>query len=759
MLKKIASVILAVVMLLSFAAEASAAGEKDDLKWVDVYTYSSAENQNSKVSMQRSGGMNYLFLPSTLSVQSVPLYFNLNKMPDSVSIVSERSEATITSGQCINLAELFGEKNEYSVSLIAKLGEQEKELALSIIPTDGIGSMFLISDDPVNHGRKWVESSPDKTNQATGKMFMQDADGAVIYDDTLTQIKGRGNSTWQTDKKPYQIKLGTKTDLLKTGSSENKSKTWVLLANAFDPTLLRNNIVFDFSVAIGMQPGIECQPLNLFYDGEYRGAYLLCEKVEVSPGRVDIFDLESANEKKNPTISDYNSLTVDSAKTANGAIYTFCTGMNNPTNITGGYLLEMDAEYRAKAEKCYFRTTRNQYIVVKSPEYCTKEEMNYIASYYQEFENTLFNKGVNPNNKKSISNYVDMDSFVNCYLINEFSKNPDGFFSSSYIYKEARSNIMTFGPIWDYDLSFGIGSPGNMEATQRSDGLFTIFTQIGKAAYEIPEFRQKVHDTYLSKFAPLISDILVSGGKKDTSLQSFDAYQAEIHTAAYADGIIWGRNDEREERNNSLLTFISERSKWLSNEFSTWDADICKRLGSFADVSPNEWYFNDVADATSYGFINGITEVTYAPNDNTTRAQTAKVLFEIAGAERVAFSPVFSDVTNDAWYAPAVMWAVRNQVVLGYNDKTFRPDNQISRQDFIVLLYRYLQSPKATEDKLDDFNDASEISSYARDALKWAVEVNLLRGYENNTIRPTGNVTRAELAALIVRFYEGFIKQ
>ena len=759
MLKKITSVILAAAILFSFAANISAAENTAKFKWIDVYTFCSAGAENSKVSMQTANGVNYLFLPSGISVQAVPLFFEYSKEPTSVTLHANEHTLEITSGQSVNLYVLFGEKSEYPITLAAKYGDQESTLALNIIPTDGIGSMFLVSDDPVNRGRNWIESSPDKSNKATGKMFLQGVDGTIIYDGVLKQIKGRGNSTWQHDKKPYQIKLDKKTDLLQTGNSENKAKTWVLLANAYDPTLLRNNIVFDFSVAIGMQPGIECQPVNLFYDGEYRGAYLLCEKVEINDGRVDIRDLEAENEAANPKISDFDALSVDVAKTANGARYIYCKGITNPADISGGYLLEMDVEYRAKAEKCYFVTSRNHYIVVKSPEYCSKEQMNYIASYYQELEDTLSNKGTNPQNGKHLSDYVDMDSFVNCYLINELSKNPDGFRTSAYLYKDANSNIMTMGPIWDYDLSFGIGSPSNAEYVKRTDGLFTIFSPTGQAIYEIPEFRQKVHDTYLNKFAPLVSDIILSENSESAPLKSLSAYQAEIKKAAYADGILWGRNEEREYRNNILRDYIKARNEWLVNEFSTWGTDSYKHLGYYPDVLPDAWYFDEVVKATDYGILNGKEDSFFDPDGYTTRAEAAKVLFAISGEERVAYSPIFTDVSNNAWYAPAVMWASNNKIILGYKDHTFKPDAKITRQDFVVLLYRYLGAPATNGDLLKSYSDAKQIRQYAYDALEWGVEVGLLRGYENNTIRPENNVSRAELAAFTVRFYEGFIKQ
>lgn len=760
MLKKIASLILAAVIFVSLGTNISAAKEADAFQWINVYTFCSSSAAYSKVNMQTVNEKHYLFLPSGVSPASVPLYFECSTAPDSVCLLANGSSYGISSGQSVQLSKLFGEKSEYTVTLLAKAGGRDFSIELTIVPTGKIGSMFLVSDDPVHHGRAWVEASPDKSNKATGSMFMQGADGSVVYNGTLKQIKGRGNSTWLADKKPYQIKLDKKTDLLQTGNDENKAKTWVLLTDAVDPTLLRNNIVYDLSVAAGLQPGIQCEPVNLFYDGEYRGAYLLCEKVEINSGRVDIADLEAENEAANPGITDYASLTVSTAKTNNGVLYTYCSGMSSPADLTGGYLLEMDTALRATQEVCYFVTKNNNYVVVKSPEYCSKEEMNYIASYYQEFEDTLYNKGKNPANGKLITEYATMESLANCYLVNELTKNPDGYRTSSYLYKDANSDIMTVGPIWDYDLSFGLSFGNYIESAQRTDGMFTIYSHIGRALYEIPEFRQAVHDIYLERFAPLLSDVLIAGSREAAPMQSFAAYKAEISEAAYANGIVWNISAAVREANyNALLSYISARNSWLSSTFSKWSADSYERLERYADVTADKWYYEDVTKATDYGILNGMPNGIFAPENLTTRAQSAKVLFEISGSDSVAYSPIFTDVPDYEWYAPAVTWAAQNKVVLGYEDHTFRPEDSITRQDFVVLLYRYLGSPPVKENKLKGFADSYRVSRYAYNALEWAVEVDLLRGYEDNTIRPDNNVKRAELAAFMVRFYEDFANQ
>lgn len=234
---------------------------------------------------------------------------------------------------------------------------------LLLLQSSGVDVMFPTSDDQTDKGRTHIEGSADHSSKATGSMVLANADGDIVYDGALTQIKGRGNTTWSASKKPYQIKLADKCDLLETGNSDNRSKTWVLLASAYDPTKLFNAITF----ALGKNIGIltpDCRAVDLFYDGVYRGSYLLTEKVQVGSGRVDIHDLEKDVEKANAKV-DLNSLERASAVNAFGNQYQYVRGITNPSDISGGYLVELDNNWYS-SEASWFKTSVATF-VVKSP--------------------------------------------------------------------------------------------------------------------------------------------------------------------------------------------------------------------------------------------------------------------------------------------------------------------------------------------------------------------------------------------------------
>ena len=757
--RSVLSALLAASVCLMLLTGFAAADEK--LEFQSVWLYADPTSEGTRSDLQTVNGTNYLFLSAEEGTTTANLCFKLNDASALTAVRGKLSACGVNSGETIDLNALCGEGDSYEITLLAQAGSKSCELAVTIVPITGVASMYLTSDDPVEHGRQWVEASPDKSNKATGTMVMTAPDGAILYDGELKQIKGRGNSTWLDAKKPYQIKLKNKADLLQTGEKANEAKTWVLLTNAADPSLLRNNIVYDLSVAMNMLPGIECRPVNLYYDGEYRGAYLLCEKVEINKGRVPITDLEEAFEAANPDVADFDALTVKTGKTANGATYYYCDGLQNPDDLTGGYLLEMDTAIRAAQEKCYFTTSRGQNVVVKSPEYCSKEAMDYIASYYQEYEDTIYNAGTNPDNQKTLADYMSVESAAQCYIINELSKNPDGYRTSSYLYKDAGSDVMTMGPVWDYDLSFGISWGVFTQTCADPEEFFTLRCEFGKTLYTCGEYRQAVHDIYLNTVAPLVKDVLLGeSGAGTSALQTLDGYQAELESAAAANAIVWNTTKTVWSDNISgLRTYIAQRNAWLTTEFSKWNAQTMEQISGYIDVKETDWFYQDVGKATEYGLMNGMNNGIFAPEDNTTRAQAAKVLYALSGSQSAEFSPVFTDVQKGDWFAVPVTWAQQNKVVQGRGDGTFGPDENITRQDMVVLLYRYLKEPTVGSNRLGSFTDGSAVADYARSAVRWAIEEGLLKGYEDRTLRPNDNITRAEFAALIVRFADRFVKQ
>lgn len=745
--------------LISVCAAAAVAAEQTrsdagGVDWSTLHAYGDTGSERTRIEVQNIGGVNTLVLPSAVSPSAVVLSWDV---PDSAAVTVSGS-AGITqwnSGQALDLTRLCNE-GDYTLSFLVPTEEGPSQYELNILFSEQVSAVYLVSDDPVNEGRDWVESSEDKSNKATGSMVMQKSDGSVVYNDGLTQIKGRGNSTWKEEKKPYQIKLSSKTDLLETGKEENRSKTWVLLANAFDPALLRNTLMLNLGSALGMEVSVESTYVDLYYDGEYRGSYLLAEKVELGDGRVNITDLEEANETANPEV-DIEAFPIAVATTANGATYTYCEGMVSPEDITGGYLLEMDLGVRAVEEVSYFYTKRGQYVVVKSPEYASKEEMEYIAALYQEYEDAVYSGGVNPETGKAHTEYVDLESTLQYYLINEFSKNRDVFHSSAYLYKEAGNDVMTMGPLWDYDLCLGKGGGEQYTENVKAEGISAAGSGFGAALMKLEDFRTAAKEMYETELYPLIKNVILGDAdalSETGDLHALAYYAQQITASARCNALLWSGEEEWSESVAYLENFMTQRVEWLKEHFAQLVSEEDLTFSEYIDVSEEHWFYEGVHKAKKYGLMYGTGGDTFEPYSYVQRAHVAQALYRMAGEPLAAYEQKFSDVSPTDWFGNGITWAANISLITGYPDGSFKPTQVITREDLAVLLYRYIGEPEVGTASLDEFADGDKVSNYARNAVVWAVGEGLIQGYDDGTIQPQGVAIRAELAVLLVRFYD-----
>ncbi len=183
----------------------------------------------------------------------------------------------------------------------------------------------------------------------------------------------------------------------------------------------------------------------------------------------------------------------------------------------------------------------------------------------------------------------------------------------------------------------------------------------------------------------------------------------------------------------------------------------------FGDVSGGDWFAPSVATVSQRGLITGISEGTFAPKDNLTRAMLVTVLSRLRlmqdNTTVVLGTNVFADVKTGDWFENAVCWAAEKGIAKGKGEH-FAPNEFITRQDIVTLLYRYAQifglDTSKTAD-LDTFTDADKVSEYARPAMSWAIGSGIVSGVGGNMLNPRGTATRAEAAKLfagILEFYE-----
>lgn len=173
----------------------------------------------------------------------------------------------------------------------------------------------------------------------------------------------------------------------------------------------------------------------------------------------------------------------------------------------------------------------------------------------------------------------------------------------------------------------------------------------------------------------------------------------------------------------------------------------------FADVSDSHWAYSSIRQAVSLGLIRGYSDGTFAPEKNMTRAEFVTLLWLLAEKPCATNQAAFSDVQNNAWYAPQIAWAAENDLVKGVSSEEFQPFGTITRQQAMAILYRYSGKPAVPIERLD-FGDIGEISSYAEPAMYWAVNQGLIKGISDIRLAPNGMATRAQLAAIFVRYLD-----
>jgi len=182
----------------------------------------------------------------------------------------------------------------------------------------------------------------------------------------------------------------------------------------------------------------------------------------------------------------------------------------------------------------------------------------------------------------------------------------------------------------------------------------------------------------------------------------------------------------------------------------------------FIDVNETDWFFGAANFVVENGLFKGTSDSTFSPNMTMTRGMFVTVigrLFENMKGVKVESDDdiVLTDVSSAQYYATNVKWAIKNEIVNGYSETEFRPDTEITREQIAAIMYRYSQFAGidiSNESDISTFKDSSDVDDWALDAMRWAVDTDLIKGRPDGSLDPKGNVLRSEVAAIMQRFYE-----
>lgn len=351
-----------------------------------------------------------------------------------------------------------------------------------------------------------------------------DTDGSVLSDDCSFKVRGNTTASIYVQKKPYAFKFSKKKEVLGMG----KGKKWVLIANHFDPTMLRNYLAFSIAQELGLPYTSEFKYVELWVDGSFRGTYMLFEPVEEGKDRVDI-DIESNDGKAD-------------------------------------FLMEYEAD-RTEEETTYF-TVDGLRFISSDPDEPDEEQLAYIEESMTEVMNAI-----KSGDRAAVEEKVDIPSFAKFYLLNEYLKTFD--FSKTSVFFHYKDGKLYAGPPWDYDISAGNGNPeysSRAEGTYNPEGIYcdkkNIFRFLCKCDWFDGEVK-KVYGQHLDFF----DNIAVDGGLLDTALETYsDVFSRNYHEAGWRESY-WGINFEKkpektyQENYAFLKNWCSLRNDWLSNYY------------------------------------------------------------------------------------------------------------------------------------------------------------------------------------------------
>lgn len=329
-----------------------------------------------------------------------------------------------------------------------------------------------------------------KGNSESGTLALYFPDGTMSYSGKLASIQGRGNNTWEEfEKKPYSLRLSEAADLLKMGSAEK----WILLANADDPSHLRNKLAFGLAEQMGLPYSPDAHWVDLYLNGEYAGLYLLSERNEVHPERVDI------------------------------------------SGDTGVLLSLENEKMLASKNVPYVKTAEDQTLRVHYPEPVSDSRLDTIRKAVQSVENALLD-GWDPTTGKELQDLIDMDSWVRSFVLDELLGNLDGFWASRFLYYETMDGKLMAGPVWDYDKAIGNDHSPDWSIPNGNAMVLTRYTQRNiknaywaNLLYARPEFREGLAACY-EEVRPLLDQWM---------LPQIDIYAEQIREAARLNDIRW----------------------------------------------------------------------------------------------------------------------------------------------------------------------------------------------------------------------------
>lgn len=439
---------------------------------------------------------------------------------------------------------VFTQKEIRYYYCLANSGNVEKKSAVVAVAFTGLPVVYINTPEQVE-----ITSREEWVNEASITIKNISDNLSWNIDEEEISIKGRGNSSWAAPKKGYNIKFADKKSLF--GMSE--SKKWCLISNYSDRSLLHNKYVSEITNSI-FNDNIPWNPkfqfVELILNGKYLGNYILGERITLENGRINYQDIskvaKNLNENKQNKIDDVNN---DNVKDL----------------FDGGFILEIDVRSDGEIN---FITDQQIPVVLKDPDSNLNEEViEHIKQIVKTAEDNLYN------NNLDWINFIDVNSVIDYFIINEFSKNLDSYFATSvYITFNPNDCKFHFGPNWDFDKSFGnfirdysSQSPNEWhtkEILRSSDISANWFNQM----FEYESFRINL----AQRWNQIKTDLYTSINNEINTLADDISISAEMNILRWpGSGDYVDRNLNWRDSVDYMIEWCNQRYIWFDNEMNT----------------------------------------------------------------------------------------------------------------------------------------------------------------------------------------------
>ena len=503
----------------------------------------------------------YLFLPSYSSVEEVQM--------TSYSVEFE----VVKTGKCVKNKDYLSDL-AINEKIECKSLSTGKTFFFQIMCSENLPALFMETDSGTIDAI-WS----DKEAEENGKLRIYDYDGKLTFKGGLSSIKARGNYSFTNyEKKPFSIKMKEEVSLLGLKAGQE----YVLLANASDPTLIRNDIARRMEAALDTEYTNIGQFVDLYANGDYLGNYYLCEKIEIGKERIAVANLEEQMDLlyQKSNYASYDNYETDTKRAKYMDL--------NPADITGGYLVEREFEDRYRAEyvenASSFITEGKEHFIVKSPSYCSDEQIDYLERYFNEAETAILAEdGIHPVTGKAYSEYIDVDSFLKKYLIEEVTKNYDAGISSCFFYKDSDliDGRLKAAPIWDCDMSLGNYLEWMEYFSKDPSGVSRLSLHVHAcpwydALYKKEECYTRIRAYYMDMVSPYM-ELLIT--------ESIDMYKEKLQASAVMNEIRWQKDfdnnvyyTDRDTSFEQLKEFTEKRKEFLD---SAWIEEVPYHMVTF----------------------------------------------------------------------------------------------------------------------------------------------------------------------------------